>query len=309
MVVAILLGSCRDAERVSLSGYVEIEPVRLGAALSGRLISLPLTKGQTVHPGQTAFVLEQEQESLSVAEAEAHLSQAQSQLKNLLTGKRPVEIEAIAAELLALQTALNQSDADWKRQVSLHKQGLVSDASLDLARTKRDVDAARVEQLKAQLAAAKLPAREAEIEATRASAVAAKQQLAMRQWGLQQKSISIPVGGQIDDTYFRPGEWVPSGSPVISILPPGALKIRFFIPENERSRYVVGSQILVQCDHCGSAQRARISSVAKEAEFTPPVLYNRDNRSRLVWMAEAEPLDRGRFDLRPGQPVDVVISP
>ena len=102
---------------------------------------------------------------------------------------------------------------------------------------------------------------------------------------------------------YRTGEWVAAGAPVVALLPPAALKVRFFVAEPNLLQAVVGREVALGCDGCAAGLRARISFVSPQAEFTPPVIYSNDSRSKLVFMAEAEP--ETPAVLKPGQPVDV----
>jgi HlyD family secretion protein len=109
----------------------------------------------------------------------------------------------------------------------------------------------------------------------------------------------------VQDVFFYEGEWVPAGRPVVSLLAPGSVKARFYVPEEERSSMQPGRAVEVACDGCSSPFAATVSFVSQQAEFTPPVLYSKDSRAKLVYLVEArlEPADGVK--LQPGQPVDV----
>jgi HlyD family secretion protein len=102
------------------------------------------------------------------------------------------------------------------------------------------------------------------------------------------------------------GEWVQPGQPVVALLPPGAVRARFYVPEDELASVAAGQPVSILCDGCGAPIAARIEFVGTQAEYTPPVIYSNAQRARLVFRVEAravEPKDAAR--LRPGQPVDV----
>jgi HlyD family secretion protein len=105
---------------------------------------------------------------------------------------------------------------------------------------------------------------------------------------------------------YRPGEWVAAGAPVVSILPPGNVKIRFYVPEPVLASLRIGAPVSVRCDGCGAAIAAKISFIAPQAEFTPPVIYSRENRAKLVFLVEAHP-DAANAALHPGLPVEVAL--
>lgn len=116
-----------------------------------------------------------------------------------------------------------------------------------------------------------------------------------------------PVTGSVHQIYYRPGETVPASKPVLALLPPGNIKVRFFVPQALLPRIALGDKVEVSCDGCAAPIDARISFISRNAEFTPPVIYSLDERNKLVYLVEAraEKVD----SLRVGQPVDVRVQP
>jgi HlyD family secretion protein len=124
---------------------------------------------------------------------------------------------------------------------------------------------------------------------------------------LARRRVSSPATGSIHQVYYRPGEVVPAGRPVIALLPPGNVKVRFYVPEAVLPTIAVGENVTVRCDGCADDLTARIDFIARTAEFTPPVIYSLEERSKLVFLVEARPT---RPDLvRVGQPVTVALAP
>lgn len=116
-----------------------------------------------------------------------------------------------------------------------------------------------------------------------------------------------PVAGTIQQIYFREGEMVPAQRPVLSIMPPGNMKLRFFVPETELPKLAIGDVVRVTCDNCGADLTAKIYFIATTAEYTPPVIYSLDERNKLVYLIQARP---ARPDaLRVGQPISVYLNP
>ncbi len=107
---------------------------------------------------------------------------------------------------------------------------------------------------------------------------------------------------------FRPGEWVGQGMPVIALLPDGAVKVRFFVPQAALTRIRIGESVAVSCDGCPPGLSARVTFVSDQAEYTPPVIYSNESRAKLVFMVEAKPDDKSVQLLKPGQPLDVRIA-
>ena len=307
LLLSVWLSGCSRPAPDHLDGYVETEPVRLAAPVAGRLLELKADLGQNLNAGDMAYRLDTDNEQLSVAEAQARIRQAEAQARDLQSGKRPVELAVYEANVRAAEASLHATEVDLKRQQDMNAQGFVSNSTLDVLKARRDAEAAQLEQMKAQLASARLAAREQAQAAAQAGVEVAKEQQAQRSWVLGQKTVLSPIAGRVEQVYFRPGEWVPAGSPVLSLLGPQAVKVRFYIPEPLLAKLPQGRTVKVRCDGCTQPLDATVSYVAREAEFTPPVIYNKDNRVRLVFLAEAKPLPEQAKNLRPGQPVEVVL--
>jgi HlyD family secretion protein len=124
---------------------------------------------------------------------------------------------------------------------------------------------------------------------------------------LSRRSVFSAVDGTVQQIYFRPGEMVPGGRPVLSLLPPGNIKVRFYVPESVLPEIAYNDEIKVSCDGCANGLTARISFIAKQSEFTPPVIYSLEERAKLVFLVEALPEKPEEF--RVGQPVDVTLTP
>ena len=124
---------------------------------------------------------------------------------------------------------------------------------------------------------------------------------------LARRKVFSPAGGTIQQVYYRPGEMVPAGRPVVSLLPPGNMKIRFFVPEAELPKFSYGQTVRISCDGCAADLEARVSFIAKSAEFTPPVIYSLEERAKLVFLIEARTDTPEK--LRVGQPVSVSTVP
>jgi HlyD family secretion protein len=306
--VALLAAACGRPDDRPLQGYVEGEYVRVGAPFAGTLQKLPVQRGEVVAVGAPLFSLEQENELAARRQAEQQLRVAEARLENLKTGRRPPEVEMVAEQLRQAGAARDLSAANMKRQQSLFDAGFVSSAVLDDARTKLRSDEARVAELRATVTTANLPGRPDEIRAAEGEAKAAREALAMADWKLSQRAIEATVAGRVNDTYYVVGDFVPAGSPVVSLLPPGNVKIRFYAPEPMLGSLKQGQAVSFSCDGCGGPMSASISFIADRAEFTPPVLFSKENRAKLVFLVEAKVSPDIAVKLNPGQPVDVSLA-
>ncbi len=307
MLLALLAG-CKDSPSATLQGYVEGEYLRLAAPLAGKLEQITVRRGDGVSAKQPLFTLDSAKEQAAVNEANARLAQAKAQAADLDTGKRPSEIATVQAGLESAQASLQAADAELARQQKLVAQRYLPAANLDTYKAQRDTAAAKVREMQAQLNTAQLAGRDQSRLAAQSSIKAAEAALAQVQWQLDQKAITAPQNGMVDDTYYRVGEWVAAGSPVVSILPPENRKIRFFIPEPRLGSVQIGQTVSVSCDGCGDPIRMKISYIAPQAEYTPPVIYSKDSREKLVVMVEAVPNPTDAVRLKVGQPVDVRLE-
>lgn len=305
--LVLALVACGPAAEHSIPGYIEGEYVRVAAPFGGTLQTLAVKRGDLVAGGAPVFALERDNEVAARRQAQQQLQAAEARLANLLTGKRPPEVATVAEQLRQAMAARDLSAANLKRQQKLEAGGFVSEAALDDARTQLQRDEAQVASLQATVATAKLPARSDEIHAAEADARAAREVLAQADWRLAQRAIPAPAAGLVHDTYYVVGDWVPAGSPVASVLPPGNVKVRFYVPESALGGLAQGQTISVACDGCPALVAAKIVFISDRAEFTPPVLYSRDNRGKLVFLVEAKPAAADASRLHSGQPVDVTL--
>lgn len=123
---------------------------------------------------------------------------------------------------------------------------------------------------------------------------------------LERRRVNSPATGTVQEVYFRQGEQVPAGRPIVSLLPPDNVRVRFFVPQAKLPAIHIGDRVSISCDGCASDLVARVSFISAQAEFTPPVIYSQEERARLVFRVEATP--ERPADLRTGQPVSVALQ-
>ena len=304
---ALVLGACGGNGEPPLTGYIEGEYLRVAAPFAGTLQQLAVKRGAQVVAGTPLFALERENETAARREAVERLAGAEARLSDLQTGKRPPEVEAVNQQLAQARAARELSAANMKRQQELFTSKFVSAAVVDDARAQLKRDEARVAELQASVQTMKLPARVDEIRAAEFDARAAREVLAQSDWRLSQRAVAAPAAGLVHDTYYYVGDFVPAGSPVVSLLPPGNVKVRFYIPETLLARITPGINVMISCDGCGTPVGATVDYVSNRAEYTPPVLYSKENRAKLVFLVEARPTAADAAKLKPGQPVDVTV--
>lgn len=288
-------------------GYAEGEYLRIAAPVAGTLDTLAVTRGGWVEAGAPLFALDRTSARAERDRLAAALGQARAQLADLRTGRRPDELAVVAAQRAQAEAALRYSEAELARQQTLVTRKVSSDDRLDAARASRDGDRARLEELTAQLAVSNLPARPEQIRAAEDAVAQAEAALAQAEKRLAELAPPAPEAALVEDTLFNPGEWVPAGAPVVSLLPPSKRKLVVFVPEPLMARVRPGDRVTVRCDGCPPGLSARVTYVAPRVEYTPPVIYSVGSREKLIFRVEAR-LEDGAA-LNPGLPVDVELPP
>ncbi len=307
-LLASALPACSSRAPQSYQGYVEGEFVYVGASAAGRLVHLPVVRGQQVEANALLFSLDDVAENAAQRQAQRQLDAARAALADLRTGKRPPEVDVVRAQLLQAQAADRSSAAAILRDQAQFRAGGLSQAQLDASRALAESNAARVQELSEQIRVAQLPGRREQLLEQSAQVAAASAALDQASWKLEQRSVRAPAAGLIYDTLYRLGEFVPAGSPIVRMLPPENIKLRFFVPERVLGSIAVGRRLLVSCDGCASPVAARVDYVSAEAEYTPPVIYSDESRTKLVYMVEARPAPADAVRLHPGQPVQVRLQ-
>ncbi|WP_409934746.1 HlyD family secretion protein [Paraburkholderia sp. BCC1884] len=307
LAVAVLPG-CSRHETPAYQGYVEGEFVYLSSSQSGTLTQLAITRGQMVDAGASVFTLESGNETAALNQARQQLMSAHAQLHDIQTGKRPVEVDVTKAQLAQATANARKAALQLTRDEAQYSAGGIPKAQLDDSRANAEATAAQVRELSYQIDVARLPGRQQQISAQSAQVEAAQAAVAQAQWKLDQKQVTAPARGRVYDTLFRVGEWVQAGSPVAQMLPPQNVKVRFFVPETAVGALQPGRALTIHCDGCAADVAAKITYISNQAEYTPPVIYSNERRSKLVYMIEAHPAVADADKLRPGQPVTVTLQ-
>jgi HlyD family secretion protein len=306
--VVLVLMTFQANEDTEFPGYMEADLVLVGSEQGGRVLELSVEEGARVKQGDPIFVLESEEQEASVAAAKARVQEAEARLADAKAElQRPGEIEVLDAALNEAKAMLLQASNNLDRARSLFDKGWTTKAQLDDAVAQHDRNEATVAEAEKRITAAKLPGRSDMIDAAAANAEAARHALTEAEKSLGKRKVLSPAGGTVEEVYFRPGEVVNSGQAVVALLPPRNLKVRFFVAEPVRAGLQVDQNVAVTCDGCPPDLHAKISFIAREAEFTPPVIFSREQRQKLVYLVEARP-EGPAAELTAGQPVTVKLG-
>jgi HlyD family secretion protein len=286
----------RPQDEYVLSGYIEGENLYLAAPIAGSIATMSVARGDRVTPGETVFTVdaaqlraERDQAAAAAAAAQAQVATAEARLtqSRASLAAATAQAENAARDLARYRSAQRENPASVAQQQ-------VDTAIATAGNTAGQRDAAESD-VKAQ--AAQIAAAEAQLRAQQAA-------LADAESKLDQLAPRAPVAARVQDVFFQQGEWAAANQPVVSLLPDDKVKVRFFVPEQDVARYHLGDTIHFSCDGCAAGLSARVIYISAQPEFTPPIIYSRSSRDRLVFLMEALPGDpKG---LTPGLPVDVV---
>jgi len=296
----------RAASAPAWQGYVEAEYVRVSPTLTGRITGVAVARGDRVVAGGVLFTQDDADDRAARDAAAGKLAEAEARLANLETRSRDTEIAQGRADLSDLLATRDRIAKDLIRNEDLLRTGAASRQTVDQQRADLTSAIARAESASAKLEQMQSPTgRQFEIAAQRAMVAQARAGLAQAEWRLAQRRSVAPTAALVSDTYARVGETINAGVPVVALLPPQNVLVRFFVPETELASLHVGDRLAIACDACAHELTAAISFIAPQPEYTPPVIYSETNREKLVFLVEAHPPPEQAAQLKPGQPVDV----
>jgi HlyD family secretion protein len=307
-VLVAAVAACSDPTPSGYQGYVEGEFVNVASPIAGRLDELFVKRGDNVAIDARLYALEAVSEAAAQRQAQEQVKAAEATLADLRAGRRAPEQDVTRAQLAQAEVDLKRAATNLARDEAQFRIGGIARAQLDDARSANEAAQARVAQLRSEVKVTQLPSRSEQIQAQVAQVAAARAALEQAKWKLDQKSVRATKAGRIYDTLYREGEWIAAGSPVVRMLPPSNVKVRFFVPQTIVGSLAPGRAVAIQCDGCPAEIPATVSYISREAEYTPPIIYSNETRSKLVFMIEARPSPEDAAKLNPGQPVSVRLK-
>ncbi len=287
-IMSALVPGYGDDPTPVYNGYIEADYVYVAPSVTGRIRMLSVAEGDEIVVGEFLFDMDASQQRANLRAATARVAQAEANLRNLETGSREAEIAVIRASLAEARAAQDLTTSTLARTENLFGRGLTTQAKVDTDRAARDQATAHVAQLEAELQVAELPARDEQVIASQATLKAARAEAEVAAAQLDDMRTTAPISGQIEKVYYTMGEVAPAGTPVVSILPPDALKVLFYLPETVRAGFSIGDTLALTCDGCPDGIEVTISRMASDPQYTPPIIYSRDERHRMVFRAEAK---------------------
>lgn len=302
-LLVVMLTGCTQAPREDYQGYLEADYAYIAAPVAGRLLILAAPRGSSVAEKAPLYTLEAELERQQLAEAEARLRLAQAQRADLDLGRRPDEIAVISARVREARSGVDYARTEARRIAELHARGLSSADARDRADNTLKQAEARLASTLAEQRSAALAGRTDAIAAADAAVAAAEAVVAQARWRLGQAEVYSVTAGVVADTMYQPGEWVPAGSPVLKLLPANGPYLRFFVPLDQLAGWRTGDVVQLACSGCPDDLSARVSMIATQPEYTPPIIFSESRADDLVVRMEAELSAHGTLPV--GLPVTV----
>jgi HlyD family secretion protein len=307
VALTVALTTCGSPNNGRLQGWIEGDFVFVGPDEMGRVETLNVREGDQVASGAPLFSVDADLQQSDVNTTTAQVAEARARLSRLEAAQqRKEEIMVLRAQENRAEAMLQLSTAEFERQQQLAAKGAGTQAALDTAKANFNRDKAALEEVRRQIAVGQLPSREEDIAAARQTLAAAESRKSAAETRLARRKLVSPVSGPVQQVYYRPGELVPAGRTIVSILPPGNIKVRFFVGEPLLAQVALGDAVEVTCDGCAKPIAAKVSFIARTAEYTPPVIYSLEERNKLVFMVEAR--TETPDGLRVGQPVTVALT-
>ncbi|MBV4414316.1 HlyD family efflux transporter periplasmic adaptor subunit [Enterobacteriaceae bacterium YMB-R22] len=303
-----VLAGCYGPDAPDFSGYVNGEFIYLSHSATERVEDILVTRGSRVSRGQELVVMESFTVENSRDVARKNYEAELATLRNLQSGERPEELAVTRSQLERATAAARLAKNQMERYQKLYATQVISGAEWDNVKQDYAQKQAQVKELTSQLKAQKLPARSQQLKNQQSRVEQAKLQLDKARWDSQQSTIVAPQDALVYDIIYRRGERPGAGRPIISLLPPENIKVRFFVPEKRLGEVSVGQKVSFTCDGCQNAITGSINYISPQAEYAPPVIYSTSRREKLLFLVEAVPEQASISLLKPGQPVDVRLA-
>ncbi|MBW8758766.1 MAG: HlyD family efflux transporter periplasmic adaptor subunit [Burkholderiales bacterium] len=294
----LLMRSHERPAREAFTGYVVSDDVTMSSPVGGTVTRVAVRRGERVTPGQALFDVDP-----TIRAAQADQAGAQIAASQAAVAQQEAALLRARSELGAAQADADRAGAELRRLLAAQREKAGAVAALQIEQAQAAASAALDKRAGAQAA----------VQTAAAAVLVAKAQLAQAQAGLRSARRELadlapvaPSAGRVEDVMFQAGESVSANAPVVTLVPDGEVKVRFYVPEALVHGYGPGRQVAIACDGCPAGMSATVDFVATRPEYTPPIIYSLDARQKLVWLVEARPSDPAA--LVPGQPMDVAAT-
>lgn len=294
---------------ITASGTVEATEADLGFQVPGRIEQIVVREGDAVDSMMELAWLDRAEILARRDAADAQVAAARAMLAELRSGFRAEEVAQGRAGLRAAEQRLNNVRRDYERTKRLYDGGAVSRQALDHQETSLELATAEYEGAQEQLSILETGPRQERIAAQRAAVAQAEASLAQVDAVLHNAFIRSPFPGTISTRHREPGETVPAGAPVVTLLNLDDRWVRIFVREDEVGGLQIGQVAIITADtYPDRVYQGRVTFIADEAEFTPRNVQTTAERVKLVYRVKIQITGDPSYDLKPGIAADVQLD-
>jgi HlyD family secretion protein len=263
------------------NGRVEATQIIISSKLPGELLQVLVREGDDVVAGQVLARVESE-------EIEAQLRGAMSEVARLQQSRSQALAER---ERLAAEVAYERSELDRVRQI--YKKGFAAKDKLEAQETRYSG------------ALAGLKAAQAAIEAADAAIATATAETERLNSLLKHRELTAPKDARVQYRLAEPGEMLPSGGRVLTLLDLDDAYMTIFLPAASAGRLAIGGEARLVMDAAPEyVFPAKVSFVAADAQFTPKSVETDSEREKLMFRVkltvDPELARQFRAQIKPG---------
>ncbi|HEY7614468.1 MAG TPA: efflux RND transporter periplasmic adaptor subunit [Gemmatimonadales bacterium] len=278
----IACSSQRD--RITAQGTIEVDETDVVPTVRGRISRILAAEGDLVKAGDTVAVLESSTLPDDLMERQARVARAEAELRDLERGSRPEEIARAEAVLRSAVAEDLRAARDLARMEELGAADAVSQQDVDLARAEAGDASGRKDAAGQTLELLRAGATRDELAAARSKLAEAKAYLAQGEATDGELTLVAPVDGVVMPHYFRVGEVVEAGEPVITTADASHPWVRVYVNQRDVPSLRIGAAAEAMLD--GAPDRpvpGRIVAINHKAEYTPRVALTNDERADMMF--------------------------
>jgi HlyD family secretion protein len=261
------------------NGRLEAQEIDIAARYAGRIAAVLADEGDPVEAGQVLARMDTKAIEASLEAAEARARQARESARQA------------AAETADARSRVSLARQELERDQALLEKGFVSGQRIAQRRTDLETAEARLAAADAHYA-----------DVTEAVSAAASEARRIRV-ELEEATLNAPRGGRVLYRLAEPGEILPAGGKILTIVDLDDVYMTLFLPAADAGRVRIGADARIRLDALPErAFRARVTFVASEAQFTPKEVETASEREKLVFRVKAQLTEREPTLLKPGMP-------
>lgn len=305
-LIAVSLLSCQKKEGAkTFPGYIEGDFVYISPVFSGKLKELKVEKGQTVKKDALLFALDYTPKEARLKALQAMKKSVESILADMKKGKRQSVLDSLQNQVESAKIFVDGANTGHERTSEMYKKDAISFKEYNIVKHIYMLSKSILKGTEINLRNGSLGSREDRIASVNSALTAVNNMVTEAEWELNQRKQKAPADAYVFDTFFHEGEVVTAGKPVVSLLPPENIKARFYVRETVLDKIRTGNKVSISIDGISEPVPGIINYISPKEEYTPPVIFSKQNRSKLVYLVEASVSPENAKKLHPGQPITV----